>query len=323
MAFTTGTATSHNDLLDKLRLYLVAQGWTQLAWTAGATVADSSTLQIRGPGAGAGKQVFVNIRTYADTVLSHYCWRMRGATGYTAGLPEGGQPGEQNQPSYLLLWQNAINYWFFVNDRRFIVVAKISTFYNSMYAGFILPWALPAQYPQPIIVAGDFFQPALYNEASSGHRFFIDPGGSGGSSNAWVRTQQGLWLQVRNGSDTSNNDYNLPGSSLRGNNYAFCWPHHAGDDGSTSYLVLGSTTGAAAGGQFDNMVATRQGEYGMFPASIHLALAPPLGALDAVYAVPGAGLVTEQAIATGGRNFRLFQNVNRASANDFMAIEEI
>jgi hypothetical protein len=35
MAFTTGTATDYHDLLLALKTYLLAQGWTINAWSAG------------------------------------------------------------------------------------------------------------------------------------------------------------------------------------------------------------------------------------------------------------------------------------------------
>lgn len=325
MAFTTGTATDYVDLLDKLRLYLVAQGWTQLEWVAGTVAGGGGKLAIRGPGAGVDKRVFVNIATYADPVNLHYCWRMRGAVDYTAGLPEGGQPGEQNIPSYFSLWQNPIDYWFYVNDRRFIVVAKMSVVYTSMYAGFFLPFAIPDQYPFPLYIAGDYWTPAPYNETSSAHRFFADPGGSGSSGNAHARTSDGYWLQIRNHDDSASNDNQASYITLRGSGMGFMWPFTAGDSSSSSsYITAGVNDGGqTSGGMFDNMVPTRQGEYAMFPLALILSLDPPLGVLDGAYAVPGIGLVTEQALAVGARNFTLFQNITRNSGNDFIALESI
>ena len=34
-------------------------------------------------------------------------------------------------------------YWFIANGRRFIVIVRVSSVYQSAYAGFILPYHLP------------------------------------------------------------------------------------------------------------------------------------------------------------------------------------
>src|SRR3546814_13562475 len=54
---------------------------------------------------------------------------------------------------YFLLWPNAMTYWFYVNDRRLVVVAKIGVYYMSLYAGFFLPYALPDEYSYPYFVS--------------------------------------------------------------------------------------------------------------------------------------------------------------------------
>lgn len=322
MAFTTGTATDYLDLLDKLRLYLVAQGWTQLQWTAGTVSGGGGSLHVRGPGAGAGREVFVEIYTEANVGAALYAWRLRGAVGYEAGVPEGLNVGCQPDPSYLNLWQNSINYWFFVNDRRFIVVAKLSTNYLSAYAGFLLPFAVPANYPFPLYVAGNYGQISTPSEANSANRFFADPGGNFNDPAAMARGVDGNWIPILN------HDYSSSIDNLAQNGRSACgfiWPFSTGGGGFTSgyEAVGGDNRGQTSGGLFDNVIPTRQSEYGMFPLSVHAALQPPFGVLDGVYAIPGTGLSTEQLAEIGARDFRLFQNIGRNSANDFIAIEEI
>lgn len=323
MAFTTGTATDYVDLLDKLRLYLVAQGWTQLAWTAGTVSGGGGRLTIRGPGAGAGKQVFVEVRTESNVSLSHYGWKLRGATDYDSGASEGGQPGDQGNPAYFNLWQNTINYRFFVNDRRFIVVAKMGTVYCSMYAGFFLPWAAPDAYPFPLYIGGTFGQLDAYNVANASHRFFADPGGwlSGSTPgpSAWMRNPGGQWRGVSNHRPGTENDYqNNVGSSPYSGSFIF--PFFAGESHSQP---LGPNYFEGGWQFWENVVRTRQDETCVFPLSLHSFIDPPFGALDGVYLVPGIGLASEQTITADSRTFRAIQNIFRSSPNDFIAIEEI
>lgn len=333
MSFTSGTATSHNDLLDKLRLYLVAEGWTELAWAAGATVADSSVLSIRGPGAGAGKQVFINIRTLASVTAGYYSWEMRGAVDYDGAALWGGQPSESPGWSFFNLWDDAIDYWFYVNDRRFIVVAKVSTNYMSCHGGFILPWGTPADYPFPVMVGGDYFQQREWSFNNSARRHFLDPGGSSIGSgadfktNMSVRSAGGVWYSVANQNQSSqtNNGQGAPNGSLRG----FLWPYTSGGSGGSIGLQHyplswgGGLNAADAGNAFESLVPTQQDERPLLPTMICLADQAPLGVIDGAYMVGGTGLVTEQLITIGARNFRAFQNIQRNSPDDFFCVEEV
>lgn len=333
MAYTTGTATSHNDLLDKLRLYLVAQGWTQLAWTAGATVNDPSTLHVRGPGAGAGKQVFVSVKTFADSLNSIYCWELRGAVDYNAAFAWGAQLGQSPQQCYLNLWQNSITYWFYVNDRRFVVVAKCSTNYMSAHGGFILPWGTPAQYPFPLYIVGDFYEQQPYSYNYAGRRMFTDPGNytsnpaSTAYAGGYMRSATGIWYPTGNHGRSSNTNY--PTGYGKGQR-ALSWPYHCGTGGNNSlnqqYYPLAWVGGKGAADSayaFESLVPTQQNERCLLPVMIMPGDQAPLGVLDGVYCVGGSGLATEQVITIGARTFKVFQNINRNSGDDFFCVEQI
>lgn len=323
MAFTTGTATDYVDLLDKLRAYLLAQGWTILDFNLG-TINGGGNLFVRAPGAGADKQVFVQIYTEANAALGQYGWRMRGSTGYVSGAGEGAQPGQSGSPAYFNLWQNSISYWLYVNDRRFMIVAKMSTVYASAYCGFFLPFSQPDNYPFPLYIAGNYPFLAEYNLSNAANRFFVDPGGNlfGVNNGAHVRTPTGVWLPVQNHDFSSSNDDGVsPGRAA----FAFTWPYCVGESqfGTPGYAQAGTGRDATGGGMLDNLVRTRQSELGLFPVSIHPALEPALGVLDGAYCPWGDNIVTEQTATVGLRNFRFFQNMFRNSPNDFMALEEI
>lgn len=397
MAFTTGTAADHIDLLDKLRTYLtvtLGTPWTSLAYTAGTKrataaavndggsdyavnntitltggtftqavvltvtsvsagavtgvnittagvysvtpsnpVAQGSTtgsgtgatfnmtfnyiptdlvsVNLRGPGNGSGSEAFVNIDTPSDSGNGYYAWRIYGATGYVASTPHGSQPGAST-PVFFNLSQNTMTYWFYANSRRFIVVVKTGTNYMSMYAGFILPNALPSEYPQPNCIIASYPSldvPGVNNARNSS---IADPGD--GAALYYTRGA-GTWREIEN--QASSTSSILPRTGQR----AFMWPHKTG----LSQSASGQTTPddwSAAG--FHLMKTNALGESVLIQCQIFdMVDAVSVGALEGVFSTTGFGRTTEQTLTSGSRTWRLFQRVNRNQPGDFYAIEEV
>lgn len=318
MAFTSGTATDYHDLLDKLRLYLVAQGWTELAWTAPGSLTDTARLVVRGPGAGPGQETFLWLETVSDGPSARYNWTLRGMTGYDSGQPESNQLNVSPTRQYLVLQATTIEYWFFVNDRRVVVVAKCGSVYTSAYLGLFLPWAVPSEYPFPLAIMGCGYESSVPSSSNTAFRFFADPG----VGTAWLLQADNSWIPVQNQDDGSavNDPFNT-----QANNTAMVWPYHTGyAENNTSFPNWpGSYSGYTTGGILDAMVETAQGERPLFPLELFKFPAPgELGALDGAYCVPGLGLVPEQQLTIGADTYRVFPNVFRTSGNDFMAIKE-
>jgi hypothetical protein len=320
MPYTNGSADDYHDLLDQLRTWLTGTaGWTELQWTAPGSLTDVATLNLQGPGAGVDNRVYINIRSQSDETESIYSWEISGATGYDEDQPWGAQPNESSRP-FFNLWENSIDYWFYANDRRFVVVAKTSTTYASMYAGFFLPWATPAQYPFPLYVAGDYYDKVPWNQANAARRFFPDPGGDNSLvSSGYVRGPDGIWLPIYNNAISSANDSHF---GSRTPSCAWTSPYTAwlGDGSGDTYTW---TSNADPAGPFDRLLPTAQSERVLIPISIQRQIAQPLGVIDGAYAPLGTGLTTEQHVVSGSRNFRAFQNINRNSGNDFMLLEEV
>lgn len=326
MAFTSGTATDYHDLLDKLRLWLTGTaGWTQLRWVPPGSLTAVAELNLRGPGAGADKQVFINIRSQNDPTNSAYAWQISGATDYVAGQTWGQQPMESPRP-YMNLWTSSINYWFYANSRRIIVVAKTSTSYTSMYAGFFLPWCMPPQYPFPLYIAGDFARLVQWSTTNAARRFFCDPGGQYDTAQAsgWVRNPEGSWTALLNHVFASSNDAN---PRLRNDHSGFVWPWSSISNNSytedMNLVSLGGAESQSFGGLLDRCLPTAQGERILLPAHIARQREAALGTLDGVYCPLGSGLTVEQSVVIGGQTYRCFQNLNRNSGNDFVLIEEV
>jgi hypothetical protein len=140
MAYETGSATDRDDLLNKLRIFLVANGWTQNYWAAEG---EGYRLHVN------KDTVYANFRTSAgaaEKILAHAnTWfAMNVSTGYDGtkhwslqpGAPyaPGGNPG--SLASGFLITGSIVSYYFFAQDNSFDVVAEISSgVFRSMHAG--------------------------------------------------------------------------------------------------------------------------------------------------------------------------------------------
>ena len=311
MPFTTGTATDAYDLLNDLNAYLtgLTSAWTVLGFTDGLDDETESILYLQGPGAGTGREVHIGIRTYFDAAIPVSGWEIRCMTDYDSGASFTTQPNV-SPPVYLNLDNNSQDYWFFANDRRFIVVSLIGGLsYCSAYAGMFLPFALPDEYPQPLFVAAPYSIKATSAVSNSGNRFFADPGANA----AYYLTRSTLlWGEVRNNAATAGQ-----ASALTVNEACHMWPHRVPQ---------------AASGVRDwtqeglSMRPNAAGERPLFQCHIvdsNTNVRNVPGALDGVFSLPGFGLTATQAITVSSRNFRVFPNINRTGNRDFMAIEEV
>ena len=307
MAIETGTATDYKDLLTKLKTFLLAQGWTINSFAAGATLTDLGHLYVTGPGSPGGQQPNVSIQTENDTTANAYAWKICAHTQYDAAAAFGEQPF--NSPfHYFSLWPNAIDYRFYVNDRRFIVIAKIGTVYLSMYAGFFLPFALPDEYPYPYFIGATVKDLRAYNSANAMSRSFCDPGDSAAS---YLRRLEMNWGTFRHCSNSGSIDSYSAGENC------VVWP----------YRVFAVDTdyrsGSLANEIFQMLRPNADGKMPLWQCHLLDSIGGVCaGMLDGVYATGGFNRVAEQIVSDGGTDYRLFQNTFRTRPKDFFAIEE-
>jgi hypothetical protein len=310
MAVTTGTAANYKDLLDKLRLYLVAQGWTVNAWAPGAGAADPSQLDVMGPGNVGGQQPKIGIQTDRDTVTNAYTWQVGAYPQYNAALGYGQQ--NNNSPSVnLCLWDNTMEYWFYVNNTRFIVIAKIGTYYMSMYAGFFLPYALPAEYPYPYYVGATYATKQPFNYVNGAMRSFADPGRGAAY---YMRRESLTWCIFHN----SDQQFNVDDAYYGLTDSAIIWPYRSffGDNDESYPYDLGVAF-------FQYMRPPVGGKMPLFQLQImDLPERVIPGCLDGVFATGGFNRISEQTLIDGPDTYRLFINVYRNTPKGFFAVLE-
>lgn len=212
MATATGTATSYLDLLDKLRLFAstnatltgAGQAWTVDRWTGG------NELIMHGPGLSGGQTIYAGIKGYSDGPSDYFNWEVRGMHGFLTGDAFDAQPGE-SRAVYLPLWNGSIPYWFIGNGQRLIVVAKVSTVYQVAYLGRILPYGLPAHYPDPVLIAAATGVAATrWSATADPHSNITRPRGAGGTSGAVFNHVDNSWVDVTAESNSVMKVYTWP-----------------------------------------------------------------------------------------------------------------
>lgn len=174
---TTGiAATGGSGSSATFDLTLTDTGWTAMRNENDYSVNSINTekeIILRGTVAGGYDEPYVGFRTYTQTsgVTTNRGWVLNGFDGFNAGLAYASQPnagpswgsGTVGDPTvvrgpYMLLDDDAQDYWFSVSGRRLICVVKAvgttTTTYQSMYAGLMNPFGTASESPYPMYLAG-------------------------------------------------------------------------------------------------------------------------------------------------------------------------
>lgn len=296
MAVQTGTASNYLDLLERFRAFITGgalggQAWTQLSYD---TQPDGigKNLYLRGPGLSNGDEIFVQIQSVFSQPNDQYNLQVNAATGYNVGANPKytGQPGYDGGVLNILLWNQAIPYWFVANGRRFIIVTKVSTVYQTMYGGFILPYGLPSEYPYPLAIGAQFVGQTRWSNNTPSHLGFTNPVGT-----LRLRTQGGFWLPFRN---------YLDGQTLQPQTNQNVWPTKA----------------------LPNPRPSIDGTYTLNPLVLHSdsvnagAARNVFGELQGIRRVSGFGNAAENTLVVDGITWLVVQDGFRTSIDNYFAV---
>lgn len=300
MAVEIGTASNYVDLLSKLITFLTTnaslvaagQEWEVLGAPEAVTgPAGQYSYLLRGPGLAELDQIHVRLATASAAGSDVFGMSVQGFVSYNPTLSHNNQPGISAFGG-MALWNSAIPYWFIANGRRFIVIAKVSTTYTSMYAGFYLPYATPSEFPYPIFIAGSHEDPTTHRWSQSDHNVggFWDPS----NGNAYLRHNDGTWLTFANYEAGSGNSRNSYSDSC-------IWPYD-------SDLLLRENIG---------------GSYTMLPCVLHSTYSSGnvYGELDGVFFTSGFGVGSEDTITKDGDTYLIVQSVYRTDRLSYCAIK--
>lgn len=321
MAWTSGTATNAVDLFNKLITFLTTdatlvaggEAWTVLRRSTFTADLKRDLAELRGPGSSAGDAIYVQICLFADAAAPAYSIRVLGSQSWQSSIPvinPESQPGSLQAGAGSLnvlprmpVFNSAISYWFVANGRRFIVVAKSSAYWGSLYAGFFLPYGTPSQYPYPLFIGantsrGDNYQSSDLDIAGSA---FWRNDGEYASYSAAILQPSGGWV------GTNRFDTTYTGRT---------WP-----------WALSLESRKISVGRFELVSLTQlpNGASPLLPAVLFdCANSRPFsiwGELQGVFAVPGFGVAAGDTVTVAGKSHLVVQAATSTNAARFAAIQ--
>lgn len=322
MAYETGTATDHNDLWDKLLAFLTAnadlvydgQEWS-VAWSKESDL--SQGLVLSGPGLAGTDSVYVGMRMTANVADDAAEIELVGMTGVIPSSTSFNDHVNVSPNSVRLLMRTqAMDYWFSATGRRFVVMVRVSTVYESIYAGLMLPYSTPSQYPYPLFIGGcapgggDNGVPGTWRSTKEGHAHYTKSVKNTNptnlhDSNAWLISPSGDWLSmgVNSVSDA------IVGPAYFGTGFGI------ERDPTVYNYGYGSILDRVIPAFGDGHVLTPVSLLQQYPTD------QSFGVLDGVYRIGGRGNAPENTVVIDGVTYVVGTNTFRTDIGDFWAME--
>lgn len=269
---------------------VTAPKWTALRAEAGAEYIWQA------PGADGASAIYVGAKSISNVGADVYNLSLQGFTGYDAAAAFDAQPGaitSTDKPG-LALWQSNIPYWFVADGRRVVVVAKVSTSYQSAYLGLIEQYVDPLAYPYALAVGGTVNGALRFSDTSTASNAFpmasVDSVANINSkSQLRLRAPSGAWLGF----------VASVASAAAYASDAGIWPYQVG------------------------MTALRpnlDGTYPLVPVILHDVTPNVYGQLGGVRATTGFGTGAESVITDGDDQYLVVQNGGRTATNQYFAL---
>jgi hypothetical protein len=250
------------------------------------------------------EDVIIGIRECFYAAGNFYHWDLNGYTTFldtgewdqNAALHGMGIYGSTYNSFYrhpgLSLHDDTMSYWFYSNQQRFVVVAKVASNYEMCYLGFGRRFGNPGDYPYPLLVGGSNSGNRIAADASAYHTWFL--------ANPRLDNNFNIWLL-----DT--------GSAYR------AW--FGAVTNNLGLQVLPYDTWYNAG----VLAPTLHGERIMTPVYYTPYISTENSVyfdLDEVYHIAGTGIQSEDLINYSGDRYRVFQNGYRTEYYDYMCVKE-
>jgi len=331
MAFETGTATgpanlfslfrtfitSHADLLDPAGdLSVPSWAWSELKHTVDG---DDEEIYLRGPGNNLDQNIYVNTAFGPDAAAGSdaWSWDTRGATEFNTNDTLVAQPGVDLNSKVMPLSDQAVQYWFFANGRRYIIVAQVTvSVYSTTYAGFISPFepvSAALAYPYPLYIGANMGQLGLRfsSESNALHRSFWNPAyNTDTTGSAAVFSAGNVWRGISNYGNLGVNETNLDIPPLVG--------------GTEPY----SNANGIGAFQVDNVEPLLGGDYLLTDVEVSHGdedwhgYRERFGVLDGVAHISGISQAVLNEVTIGGDTYIVFQEAFRTGQGNYVAIKK-
>jgi len=170
--------------------------------------ATRSMVNLKAPGMTSLDPCYVSFQAYDRPTNDIYNIAVSAANGWVAQSGFDTQPGSLTAMA-LPLWDQEIKYWIDANGQRVVLGVRIATATECLYAGKILTFALPTQYPYPMLVAAPLPTAAMtkYTDSTVTMPF------KGNRNNMKLRGIDGIWFNP------------------------FSWPYHRVLPNTTAYPI--------------------------------------------------------------------------------------
>lgn len=171
-------------------LSAIGRAWAVLRYVNPNDITQNRELILQGSGLSGTDQIFIGFRSYQSVSADYYNLSVAGFTGYVAGNSFVTQPGYRE--SGVCAHNLRIDYWLAVNGQRVAFGLKVGTpVYESGYAGKLLPYATPSQYPYPLFCGGMLSGVAATRYSDTTHSMYA----KGARANAAMLFVDGTWHQ--------------------------------------------------------------------------------------------------------------------------------
>lgn len=319
-AFVTGTATSHTDLFGKLITFLTTNAALVAAGEAWTVAANHGTYEkvLHGPGKSAQDDIYIGLKLVERPTPDEYEIQITGMSGILGGATT--FDGHVNvAPSHVRMFADSGSqvYWFAASGRRFVVVTKISTVFQSMYAGFFLPYANPTEYAYPLFIGGTAGQQnglaaTSWRSTDIGHRHFPHAYFDATVNSSGARPPAALMM------DPAGNWLTVAATGLDGNVAMAPRRFHAG-------FGVAQTYSASSYGYLDIRQRLRAGfDDSLTLTPLTLLQSSPsdqaFGVLEGCYHVPGFGNSSENIVTAGGVNHLTVQDAFRTDIGEYWSL---
>lgn len=337
MPFIQGTATDYLDLLDQFVTFVTDSSAQQTpgtpgpgmgpteVWAVNANTTSGFTVDgvvyLEAPGVSGTENIFVNIKTISDVGNQFFLWRLQGATSFDSVIQLSGddpnaQPGAINifedsvlkQPRFLLD-DDSFNFTIVANGRRAVIKCNIGTNIETMYVGFLTPFANPTEYPVPIFIGGTHSADAATTVTGGDHFWMLydNTTATGDGSSSYLRGPDGVWYRLR---DIGNSVFT--GKPTATEETMLMHPPSFNIDGGD---VI-----------YTNRVPPEHIKWPCMPC-INEGGAPSnpqvnaMGVLDGVFWTPGFNISTDDLLQESGIDFLVFENIFRKGWRDFACVQ--
>ena len=292
--------------------------WTLMRPATVGDITDEAILK----GVGDGQdEIYIGFKLQAGAGTEQKDILLNGFAGFDEYLAWEEQPGAINHeklPTLPLTENTRIVYWISANTSRVIIVAQLSTQYESAYLGFIKPVAVERQYPYPMAIGGSYIEGSNWANQTPGHSCFVNPGsdtfaGLGNlatsvvdspteqTSSLRLRRPDGSWRSAINKINKNNVETATHFEHLS------VWPQNT--EPTNVLTVLDSTM------TIENIIMFPCLLYETYPAGV-------VGQFDGVYFVGNReDLSSKDIIIHDSKPYMVFSNVFRRENDEYFVIE--